>query len=330
MAETKITNVVVPEVFTKYVLEPSIYRNRFLKSGVLAANNTIDSLLAGGGKTFNLPFWQDLDDTNSSVPSETVALTVGNITAEKQIAVRLQRNRAWGANAMSAILSGDDPMGAIESFVGGYWERDYNKTLVSICNGVFADNIANDSSDLVNDSGLTVFSSDGVIDAQALLGENGVVGRGDSTEYVGIAVHPNTYAKMRKLDVIDFIPISGQTRPIPFYMGMEVIVDRRMPTSTNSNGTEYTSYMYKAGALQFGQTSRGYEATSTDRDESKGMGIDKLYTRRVYTIHPTGFAFQSSSVAGESPTNTELEAAANWDRVFEKENIGIVAYIHGI
>lgn len=331
MAETRITNVVTPEVFTAYTMEPSIYRNRFFKSNILQRDAAIDSLLAGGGKTFNLPFWQDLDDTESSVPSETVAVTVSNITAEKQIARRIERNRAWGANALSAIRSGDDPMAAIRENVIGYWDRDFNKTLVSSAVGVINDNVANDSSDLVKDisnvSGGSNFSDTAVIQTQALLGENGTLGRPDQEDYVGIAVHPDVYAYMRALDLITFVPISGQPRPIPFYMNMEVIVDRRMPKTTESAGYKYTSLIFKAGAFQMGMSASGYQPTSFDRDETKGMGIDQLFTRRVYTIHPVGFAWQESSVAGVSPTNTEIETAANWSRVYEQENCRFVALI---
>lgn len=333
MAETKLANIVTPEVFTAYTMEPSIYRNRFYKSGVMSRNGGMDSLLTGGGKTFNLPYWNDLDDTESSVPSETVAVTVGNISAEQQVFRRLERNRAWGSNALVNIRSGSNGLQAITERVVGYWERDFNKSLVSSCVGVINDNIANDSSDLVNDISGTAtpnFTDNGVIQTQALLGENGTLGRPDQEDYVGIAVHPNVYAYMRSLDVITYIPISGQPRPIPFYMNMEVIVDRRLPKTAESAGYKYTTLIFKAGAFQMGMSTIGYEPTSIDRDETKGMGIDQLFTRRVYSIHPIGFAWQESSVTGVSPTNTEIETAANWDRVFDAENCRFVAFIHEI
>jgi hypothetical protein len=327
MAETRLTNVVVPSIFTQYTMEPSIHRSRFFRSGVIVRNPSLDNLLSGGGLIFNRPFWQDLADTEAGVPSETVALTVGNITADDEKIRRQLRERGWGANDISAVEAGDDPLTAIQNRVIEYWAREFDKNLVNSVTGVIADNIANDSSDLINDissSTTPVFSDDAVIDTQSLMGENGVVGRDDSEDFVGIAVHPKIYQRMRILDLINFVPISGQTRPIPFYMGMEVVVDKRMPTSLDSTETLYDTVIFKRGAFEFGQSIVGYEPTSTDRDETKGFGIDQLFSRRVFSMHPLGFEWSDSSVAGTSPTNAELALATNWNRVWEKENIRFV------
>lgn len=327
MAETRLTNVIIPTVFTQYTMEPSIHRSRFFRSNVMVRNTAIDSLLSGGGLIFTRPFWQDLADTASAVPSETVALTIGNITADTEKIRRQLRERGWGANDISAVEAGDDPLQAIVNRVTDYWAREFDKNVIATASGVIADNIANDSSDLINDisaSASPVFSDDAVIATQGLLGENGVVGRSDSEDFVGIGVHPVIYQKMRVLDLISFEPISGQTRPIPFYMGMEVIVDKRMPTSLDSTETLYDTIIFKRGAFEFGQSAVGYEPTSVDRDNTKGFGIDQLFSRRVFAVHPVGLEWSDSSVAGTSPTDAELAAAANWDRTWAKENIRFV------
>jgi hypothetical protein len=53
-----------------------------------------------------------------------------------------------------------------------------------------------------------------------------------------------------------------------------------------------------------------------------------LINRRRYILHPRGVKFTSASVAGDSPTNAELENGANWARVFENKNVRIVAIEH--
>jgi len=53
-----------------------------------------------------------------------------------------------------------------------------------------------------------------------------------------------------------------------------------------------------------------------------------LINRRRYILHPRGVKFTSASVAGDSPTNAELEMGANWTRVFENKNVRIVAVTH--
>jgi hypothetical protein len=322
MAETRIADVIVPEVFTNYTLEPSIFKSRFFLSGALRDDPALSALLTGGGSTFNLPYWQDVDHTESDLPSETVATTINPLTASSQIAVRLEREKAWGANNISALLAGSNPLQSIGDRVITYWTQDYDKTVLDIANGVIADNIVNDASDLVNVTA-TPFDDDGVIDAQALLGENGTIGRQDlnNGDFVGIAVHPDQYALMRKNDLITFVAISEQIRPVPTYMGMNVIVDRNLLLSVGV----YTSIIFKAGAFAFGQSSTGFTPTEIDRRPGIGFGTDDLYTRRVYGLHPGGFQFVGTP-AGISPTNAELAVATSWDRVFEKENIGFVAY----
>jgi hypothetical protein len=334
MAETRLTNIVIPEVFTGYSLEPSIYKSRFYLSGVISENPAISGLLAGGGTTFQLPFWKDVSGGSGDVPSETVAATVDPVTSGKQIARRQLREKHWGANDITAVTAGEDPVNAIAQMVTGYWAQAYDQLAIKTLQGVFADNIANDSGDLVNDisggaGAAAVFNDSAVIDAQAKLGENGTVGRADLNggDFVAIVVHPSTYAVMRKANLIDFVPIGDQQRPVGFYMGMQVIVDRNAPVDTGV----YDTYIVKSGALQFGQSSVGYLPTELDRDATVGFGIDNLITRRVFAMHPAGLQWTNNTVTGGiSPSDANLALAANWDRVFNKENIGVVMLRHKI
>ena len=334
MAETRLTNVIVPEIFTGYALEPSIYKSRFFLGGVIQENPAISGLLAGGGTTFNLPFWKDTAGTSGDVPSETVATTINNATSDKQVARRQLREKAWGANDISAIFAGEDPIGALTQRVTGYWAQAYDQLAVATLRGVIADNIANDAGSLVNDISAVagaggIISDSAVIDAQAKLGENGTVSANDLNGggFAAILVHPATYAVLRKADLIDYVAISGQVRPIEFYMGMRVIVDR----NAFVNGANYDSYILKAGALQFGQSNSGYLPTEVDRDPGTGFGIDKLFTRRVFAMHPMGTKWTENTVTGGlSPSDANLVLAANWDRVFETENMGIVVVRHKI
>lgn len=333
MAETRLTNVVIPEVFTSYALEPSIYKSRFFQSGAVVENPAISALLAGGGTTFNLPYWKDTAGTSGDIPSETVATTINNATSGKQIARRQLREKAWGANDISAIFAGEDPMGALTARVQGYWAQAFDLIAIATLKGLVADNIANDSSSLINDisggSGNAAIISDAaVIDAQAKLGENGTVSAMDlnNGSFAAILVHPTTYAVLRKQDLIDFVAVSGQERPVEFYMGMRVIVDR----NAYVNSTVYDSYIIKNGVLQFGQSNAGYLPTEMYRDPGTGFGIDKLFTRRVFAMHAAGTEFLGGSVAGLSPTDAELALAANINRVFETENMGIVVVRHKV
>lgn len=331
MAETRLTNSVIPDVFTAYTVEPSIYRSRFYNAGVMQMDEGVSALLGGGGEIYNLPFWQDIAGTSGDIPSETVAATVNNLAALKQSFRKQVRLKTWGANDLVTVYSGSDPMARLTDMVTGYWGQAFDQVAINSLRGVVADNIANDSGDLVNDisagaGSAAYFSDSAVIDAQAKLGENGVAGASDNANgnFAAILVHPATYAYMRKQDLIDQVPISGQPRPLEFYMGMQVIVDR----NAYVNSTVYDSYILKNGVLRMGMTTTGYLPTEVDRDPSTGFGIDKLYTRRTFAIHPVGTAWADTSVAGVSPTDGELYAATNWNRVFNAENMGLVVLRH--
>lgn len=334
MAETRLTNVIVPEIFTGYSLEPSIYKSRFFRAGIITENPAISGLLAGGGTTFQLPFWKDIAGGSGDVPSETVAATVDPVTSGKQIARRQLREKHWGANDISQVFAGADPVAAIGQMVENYWAQAYDQLAFLTIRGVFADNITNDSGDLVNDisagvGAAAIISDDAVIDAQAKLGENGTVGRSDLNGggFAAIVIHPATYAVLRKQNAFDYLPIGDQERPTEFYLGMQVVVDR----NAYVNSGTYDSYIVKNGALQFGQSSVGYVPTEIDRDATVGFGIDKLITRRVFAMHPVGLQWTENTVTGGiSPSDANLVLAANWDRVFNAENIGMVMLRHKI
>lgn len=330
MAETRLTNTQVDlEVFNAWSVEPSIYRSRFFNSGAMALNPSMSSMLAGNGESFTLPFWKDTAGTTGDVPQEGTDQTVNALTSGKQTFRKQVRTKAWGSNDLVPVFSGSDPVTVAQTLVMPYWAQAFDQLAIKSIIGVLVDNAANDSGDLINDisaaSGSAAFFSDNaVIDAQALLGENGVIGGTDTRDFAAILVHPATYAYMRKLDLIDFDPVSDQTRPMGTYMSMTVIVDRNAPLDT----ADYSSILFKPGALQFGLSTAGYLPTELEREALDGFGIDKLITRRAFAIHPVGVASLEAGVAGITPTDAELILAAHWNRVFLAENMPFVSVRH--
>jgi hypothetical protein len=167
------------------------------------------------------------------------------------------------------------------------------------------------------------------VDATAKLGD-----RGD--RLTAVAMHSATEAALRKLDLIDFIPDSEGKAQIRTFQGRRVVVDDNLPTRAGStDGTVYTSYVFGPGAFAKGaapldgtplQGGNGTEGVEFYRD-SLASDSD-LINRRRYILHPRGVKFTSASVAGDSPTNAELETGANWTRVFENKNVRIVAVTH--
>lgn len=323
MAATKIADVIVPDVFNPYVTERTAELSALVQSGIISQDEELNRLALTGGKLINMPFWTDLDG-DDEVLSDSVDLTVGSIDAGKDIAVLFMRGRAWGVNDLAKALAGSDPMAAIGDLVAAYWARREQATLFAILKGVFADNAANDSGDLV----LSVADEDGdnanadnliggevFIDALTKLGD--AMGR-----IAAVAMHSTPYARLLKNDLIAFEKDSDGNDTIPVYMGKRVIVDDGCPkTAGATSGYKYTSYLFGPGAIGRGD---GAAPTPTETDRAALAGEDRLINRRHFLLHPRGVKFTSTTVAGESPTNTECEDADNWDRVYEKKNIRMV------
>ena len=112
------------------------------------------------------------------------------------------------------------------------------------------------------------------------------------------------------------------------YQGRRVIVDDGCPVANNV----YTTYLFGTGAIAYGNGSPvGFIQTEVSRDPNKGAGIDYLYNRRCFIMHPRGIAWQNAVRANiESPSRAELANAKNWRRVYEPKQIRIVAFKHKI
>lgn len=328
---TKISDVIVPEVFNPYVIERTTEIARFLMGGIVSHNPELDRLAAAGGKLINMPFWEDLTG-DDEVLSDSGALTPAKITAKQDAAALLMRGKAWSVNDLAKALSGDDPMGAIADLVATYWARRRQAVALASLAGAIADNKANDNGDMIADvagatnadvSSNTKFSGDVFVDGQATFGD-AIYGLS------GIAFHPTVYHGLKKTDAISFEKESKGELEIETYRGLRVIVDRKIPGAPAANATpttaaaKYTTYLFGSGAIGMGN---GGAPVPSETDRDSLAGEDILVTRDHFLMHPRGIAFKNTSVAGASPTNAELANAANWDRVYERENIRVAAIV---
>src|SRR6185312_10662362 len=82
-----------------------------------------------------------------------------------------------------------------------------------------------------------------------------------------------------------------------------------------ANG-EYLNVIFGRGAVAFAE-GPGLMPFEIFRwpAQGNGAGVEELWSRRNNCIHPAGYSFTSASVAGASPSATELATASNWSRV---------------
>ena len=93
-----VSDVVVPRIFTPYTQKLTEAKSRIAQSGALVRSSLADGLLAGGGITFDLPAWNDLDNDADNVSTDAAGTASPNkIGSHQQVAVRLSRNQHWRA-----------------------------------------------------------------------------------------------------------------------------------------------------------------------------------------------------------------------------------------
>lgn len=321
MAVTKISDVIVPEIFTPYVIEKTAEKSRILTSGIAVANPRLNELVSGGGTTIQMPYWKDLTG-DDEVLSDQNPLTPGKIGADKDIAALLLRGKAWGANELAGALAGDDPMEAIADRVSDYWARQEQKMLVAVLTGAFA---AASMSNHILDKSTEAISGNIVLDGKQLLGDS-------ADQLQAIMMHSAVYTELQKQNLIQYTTTSDGKVTIPTYLTYQVIVDDGMPVETVGEGASaykvYTTYLFAKGSIGRGEgTPVSLTPTETDRDSLAGE--DFIINRRALVLHPMGVKWKGTP-AGSTPTNAELATGTNWERVYEDKNIGLVAIKHKI
>ena len=87
------SDVIIPEIFTPYVIEQTTVRDAFLASGVVQPMAELNA--SDGGDFINVPFWKADLSGDFEVLSDAASLTPSKIQADKQVGVIVHRGRAW-------------------------------------------------------------------------------------------------------------------------------------------------------------------------------------------------------------------------------------------
>ncbi|MDD4694595.1 MAG: coat protein, partial [Firmicutes bacterium] len=232
--------------------------------------------------------------------------------------------KSYGANALSAMLSGDDPMGAIADLFRAYWSRQHQQMLLSILDGVFASNTI---ADRVHDNtaltgGKEFINGRTSIDATQKMG--------DAKELLtGVMLHSAVEAFLAKNDLIEYKEESQGKTEVPYFLGRRVIVDDAMTFDTVTGSAK--SYLFGAGAVAWGNGSHpDIFQTEVVRQGLSLAGEDVLVNRRLPLLHPRGVKWTESIVAKTFPNFEELENGTNWERVYEPKAVRVVKFVFKI
>ena len=333
MAITKISDVIVPELFNPYVINRTMELSAFVQSGIIVNNPEFDRLASEAARTHNMPFFEDLTGESEDT-LEDVEMTPAKIGSNKDVSTTLLRQKMWASSNLAAALAGSDPMKAIGDLVAGFWARDMQKELIAFLAGVFGtttagaegtpaaetrmkDHILDLTAQKSTDA--KIISASAFIDACQLMGD----AQGLLTD---VAMHSATKAYLKKKNLIE---TERDSTDVEFdtYQGRRVTVDDGCPV--DSDGT-YTTYLFSQGAIALGNGSPvGHVATEVDRDKKTGGGIDYLINRKAYILHMRGVAYTGVKREHvETPTRAELKMAENWKPVYEPKQLRVVALKH--
>jgi hypothetical protein len=328
MALVRLTDLVFGENYRGYTVLESTRRNAFVAAGVLAVDPAIAQFMSDQGFLVNMPHWKRPanDEPNASSDNPADVAVPKKIGTGNEIARKLMRNQGWSAADLTAAFVADDPIQVIAGLVGEYWAGVNQTTLLKICQGILADNVANDGGDMLvniatdDNSAVTdaeKFGTDTLIDAAQTLGD----AKGSLR---AIAVHSFIHSRMQRIGALmdHYDPQTGELL-FQSYDGKRVIIDDDMPVVQGTYRKTYTSILFGEAAFRQGfGTPKTPSAVSRDEAQGNGEGVETLWDRRSEVIHPRGFAVAGTQISSTAtPSYSELATAANWNRVYERKQI---------
>lgn len=321
-----LSNLIQPEQFTGYIQEKSVKRSALYQSGAVVTSSLIQAKANQGGIAVTIPAWKDLADTDPNLSNDVIGDTATpNSVSAVEMKTRIANlNNGWSSIDLANELSGVNASDMIQSRAGDYWTRVFNARTVATLKGLEADSVSNHGGDMVVGDETKSFSYDMIVDGAVTLSEN-------LDQMKMLVVHPNIFGSIAKSAKgnseisLEYRRIEELDMTIPVYGGMALLVDSTVDVdNTDPQNPIYTSVMLGAGALA-GAMGTPMNALEIERSAAScnGGGSEVVWSRVSPIIHPLGYDWSDTAVAGQSPTLAELADADNWTRRFERENISI-------
>ncbi|RUR52702.1 hypothetical protein [Vreelandella populi] len=336
MATTRLQDAFIPDVYGLYTVNNTPELTDFVQSGVAVTNEAITNMMSAGGATLTLPFWNDLNsesEPNYSNDDPDDFASPDKITSGEQTARVAFLNNGWASADLVAELAGDNPNQRIASRVDAYWSRQFQKRVIAASVGLYNSNVANNDGDMVfdastgGDTTAQVFSGEAFIDAAYTMGDQ--VG-----QLRVLAVHSMVAARMAKNGLIETIRDADGRVLYRAYMDYRVVIDDSMPTFGSGADRTYLSILFGGGQFYYGNGNPlvPEEVERTPR-AGHGGGVETLWSRKTWLVHPRGYKFTGAQLTGNGETDdgvpiknaswADLNAAANWERVFDRKQVAM-------
>lgn len=326
MAVTRLSDVVVPQVYESYGAINILENDALYQSGIIASSPLMNQIAKAGGIQGSMPFWGDIDPSvepnmsNDDPADIAVPMKIGTSTMNFR---KSFLNQGWAAMRLVAEVAGADPMQRIKARTDVYWQRQYKRRLFASVKGIIADNIANDSGDMginisAGSGSAAVISVDSVAAAQYTMG--------DSTGGLNVvAVHSQIMARLAAQERIVYVPNAEGKLIIPTYLGSRVVMDDSLIWSGSGATATFLTLFLGQGAFGFGGATghmfaigEGIPALPSEvqslPDTGNGGGQEVLWERKTLLMQPMGFNWVEGTLTEFSPTLSDLASATHWDR----------------
>ena len=227
---TKPEDVIVPELFTQYVLEETTEKSEIVASGAVENNALLDNMISGGGAvTFTMPRWEDLGGASDVFTAEKGSQTE-KVGSHPEIGVKLLREKSWGFHDLAHAFAADDPARDFAARVGRWWRRDEKRNLMAILKGVIA------SSDLADHVLDITGGASTKVDAKQILDTKQLMG--DAADDLSlIYMHSAVFTELQKQQLIVYQQATDANIKLATYLGYNVICDDSAPIAS-SGGTK--------------------------------------------------------------------------------------------
>lgn len=257
-------------------------------------------------------------------------LTPGKTGSYKQGVFTYGRMAGWTeADFSYDITGGADFEANIRAQIQQYWNQVDQDVFLSILKGVFSmtgapvkpfiDNHVTDIS-AVGDGMITATTLNSAI--QKAAGDN-------KSAFSLVLMHSAVATNLENINLLNhlkYTDANGVQRDLELatWNGRTVVIDDAVPTElvTEGNKTKYTTYALGNGAIGFEEVGAKVPFEMS-RDAYKRGGETTLISRRRNAISVAGISYKQSSQATDSPTNAELEKAANWELVSDAKGQAI-------
>ena len=238
----------------------------------------------------------------------------------------IQRMKAWKAKDFTKELTGADPMTHVANSVASFYKQVRTRDLMATVDAVLSlSGMENHITDLSLTGEGTVGDVNKIDDTTLIFAQQKALG--DSADKMGLLVlNSYIYAKYKAMGLVDYnkYTIANAVERevnLPTIGGFIPLVTDRFTVDTAGTNPVYKTYMLGTGSVLTCDKTNYENPYYTDYDPETSAGIEKLYTKQGYVLHPNGFSINSNKIAKESPTNAELGAKANWSLAFNQKNI---------